>query len=79
MIRMSVRQSIKQMSAEVAIRDESGFIHPVSEIQRTIQELRKQRNRIAQMPETYRRRDELLNALEVAIATREALIRQAVK
>jgi hypothetical protein len=66
------------MSAEVAIRDESGFIHPVSEIRRTIQELRKQRDCIAQLPKTHTRREELLKALEAAIAIREALIRQAV-
>lgn len=68
----------QSMLTKTAVRDKSGFTYPIDEIQRAIQSLRKQRDRVAQMPPTYTRREELLCALEEAIAKREAMIRQVV-
>lgn len=64
-------------SVEVTIRDRQGLIHPIEEIQKTLQNLRKQRIRIVQLPSSDKNRTALLNTIDAAIAARESLLRQA--
>ena len=67
----------KFLHVQVVVVDLLGFIHPIEEVQRTLQKLRHERERIAQRMAAGKDRDALLKGLDIAITKHEEMVKKA--